>query len=45
MLEDLLLDRLVQSSGELEKRAHLIDLRPEHLIDQVCPQDFLPPER
>jgi hypothetical protein len=28
-----------------EKRAHLIDLRREHLIDQVCPQEILPPER
>jgi hypothetical protein len=28
-----------------EKRVHLIDLRREHLIDQVCPQEILPPER
>jgi hypothetical protein len=28
-----------------EKRAHLIDVRREHLIDQVCPQEILPPER
>jgi hypothetical protein len=28
-----------------EKRAHLTDLRREHLIDQVCPQEILPPER
>jgi hypothetical protein len=28
-----------------EKRAHLIDLRREHLIDQVCTQEILPPER
>ncbi len=28
-----------------EKRAHLIDLRREHLIEQVCPQEILPPER
>jgi hypothetical protein len=28
-----------------EKRAHLIDIRREHLIDQVCIQDILPPER
>lgn len=27
-----------------EKRAHLTDLRREHLIDQVCPQEILPPE-
>jgi hypothetical protein len=27
-----------------EKRAHLADLRREHLIDQVCPQEILPPE-
>ena len=28
-----------------EKRAHLIDIKREHLIDQVCPQEILPPER
>ena len=28
-----------------EKRAHLIDLRREHLIDQVCIQEVLPPEK
>jgi hypothetical protein len=28
-----------------EKRAHLSDLRREHLIDQVCPQEILPPEK
>jgi hypothetical protein len=28
-----------------EKRAHLIDLRRERLIDQVCPQEILPPEK
>ena len=28
-----------------EKRAHLIDIRRAHLIDQVCPQEILPPER
>jgi hypothetical protein len=28
-----------------EKRAHLADLRRAHLIDQVCPQEILPPER
>ena len=27
-----------------EKRAHLIDLNREHLIDQVCTQEILPPE-
>lgn len=27
-----------------EKRAHLKDLRREHLIDQVCVQEILPPE-
>jgi hypothetical protein len=26
-----------------EKRAHLIDLKREHLIDQVCIQEVLPP--
>jgi hypothetical protein len=28
-----------------EKRAHLTDLKREHLIDQVCPQEILPLER
>ena len=28
-----------------EKRAHLKDLRREHLIDQVCVQEILPPEK
>jgi hypothetical protein len=28
-----------------EKRAHLIDLRREHLIDKVCIQEILPPEK
>jgi hypothetical protein len=28
-----------------EKRAHLTDLRREHLIDQVCVQEILPPDR
>ena len=28
-----------------KKRAHLTDLKREHLIDQVCPQEILPPER
>jgi len=28
-----------------EKRAHLVDLRREHLIDQVCIQEILPPEK
>jgi hypothetical protein len=28
-----------------EKRAHLVDIRREHLIDQVCPQEILPPEK
>jgi len=28
-----------------ERRAHLIDLKRGHLIDQVCIQEILPPER
>jgi hypothetical protein len=28
-----------------EKKAHLIDLKREHLIDQVCIQEILPPEK
>jgi hypothetical protein len=27
-----------------EKRAHLADLKREHLIDEVCIQEILPPE-
>ena len=28
-----------------EKRAHLADIRREHLIDQVCVQEIIPPEK
>ncbi len=28
-----------------EKRAHLTDLKRDHLVDQVCIQDILPPEK
>jgi hypothetical protein len=28
-----------------EKREHLADLRREHLIDQVCVQEILPPKK
>jgi hypothetical protein len=28
-----------------EKRAHLIDLKRQRLIDQVCTQEILPPEK
>jgi hypothetical protein len=28
-----------------EKRAHLSDLKRDHLIDQVCVQEILPPEK
>ena len=28
-----------------EKKAHLADLRRDHLFDQVCIQEILPPER
>ena len=28
-----------------EKRAHLIDIRRQHLIDEVCPQEILPPQK
>lgn len=27
-----------------QKKAHLVDLRREHLIDEVCTQEILPPE-
>jgi hypothetical protein len=28
-----------------EKRAHLTDLKRDHLVDQVCGQEILPPEK
>ena len=28
-----------------EKRAHLMDIKREHLIEQVCPQEILSPEK
>jgi hypothetical protein len=28
-----------------EKWAHLLDLRREHLIDQVCVQEIIPPNK
>ncbi len=28
-----------------EKRAHLVDVKREHLIDQVCVQEILPPDK
>ena len=28
-----------------EKRAHLTDLKRDHLIDQVCVQEILPQEK
>ena len=28
-----------------EKRAHLTDLKRDHLIDQVCVQEILPPKK
>ena len=28
-----------------EKRAHLTDLKRDHLLDQVCVQEILPPEK
>jgi hypothetical protein len=28
-----------------EKRAHLTDLKREHLIDQVCIQEIMPPRQ
>ena len=27
-----------------EKRAHLDDIGRQHLVDDVCPQEILPPE-
>jgi hypothetical protein len=28
-----------------EKRAHLTDLKRDHLIEQICIQEILPPEK
>ena len=28
-----------------QKRAHLTDLKRDHLVDQVCIQEILPPEK
>ena len=28
-----------------QKKAHLADLKREHLIDQICVQEILPPDR
>jgi hypothetical protein len=28
-----------------EKRAHLTDLGRAHLVDRVCPQEILPPDK
>jgi hypothetical protein len=28
-----------------QKRAHLADIRREHLIDEVCAPEIIPPER
>ena len=28
-----------------EKRAHLANIRREHLVDQICVQEILPPEK
>lgn len=27
-----------------EKRAHLVDIRRDHLIDQICLQEVIPPQ-
>jgi hypothetical protein len=41
--------RKVQNEGANltndEKRARLIDLKREHLVDQACIQEILPPEK
>jgi hypothetical protein len=31
--------------SSIEKRAHLLDLKREHLTDQVFPQELVPPEK
>ncbi len=28
-----------------QKRAHLADIRREHLVDQVCVQEIIPPDK
>ncbi|MFY9838859.1 MAG: hypothetical protein WAK55_20760 [Xanthobacteraceae bacterium] len=48
MTDKTLVTVMTQGIGAIltndEKRAHLIDLKREYLIDQVCPQEILPPE-
>ena len=49
MLDGTLVTVMTQGIGgnltNDEKRAHLIDLKREHLIEQICPQEILPPEK
>ena len=28
-----------------QKRAHLADIRRDHLVDQICVQEIIPPEK
>ena len=48
MMDRSLVQTMVQGIGANltndQKRAHLTDLHREHLIDQVCIQEILPPE-
>jgi hypothetical protein len=40
----VMMERIGANLTNDEKKAHLIDLKREHLIDQVCVQEILPPE-
>ena len=48
MMDKSLVRTMVQGIGANltndQKRAHLADLHREHLIDQICIQEILPPE-
>jgi hypothetical protein len=41
----VMVNGIVDNLTNDEKRAHLVDLRRGHLIDQVCVQEILPPEK
>jgi hypothetical protein len=42
---DMTDETLVTNLTNDEKRAHLTDLKRDYLIDQVCVQEILPPEK
>jgi hypothetical protein len=49
MTDKILVTVMTQGIGAIltndEKRAHLTDLKRDYLIDQVCVQEILPPEK